>query len=234
MTTPAIIWCVAISVWPSHGPCCRACETTPGPDVASQPCCAGCSGAMAAEPLSLQAGGTPYRHWHCSWIGSSPAFSCLLKVGCSPRRCLLDRRSRPRARPLRAGALVPHGGVNCRPGSAKTLNQPLTWPSKVVGLASFLLIVGPQSAKSLWIGLLTCWWQHRDAAFPDRNLRRCTRSSGSFRLMRIWPVPPASAMPLILVGLLTKAGLVCVRSCWLPPPMPSRQAESPPCSPGWL
>jgi len=106
-------------------------------------------------------------------------------------------------------------GVNSGPGLQGTLISLYVGASKVVGLASFLLIVAPRAPRGLWIGLAlsVCGHTPRCLLFLIET-RRCTQH-GSFGTDRFLAGASSTAMALILVGCWTKAGLF-VSGSWLP------------------
>jgi len=164
------------------------------------------------------------RHCTAHWIVSSPRSA---PQGVVTAAVLLDGEAAP-GRHLRVVLLVLHGGVNSAWSCQDLIS--LTWPSKWwVGLLP--ADRRPIAPRALWIGpALLCWWHTADGCCSIGP--RSVRSSASFRLIRIWPVPQHGD-GLILVGLLHQAGLVCVRSVDARAPIAEvRQRRSPPCFSG--
>jgi len=215
MITPAIVWLVLPFLMAFTGALLPGIETTLALIVPVATVLAGLFGAMAAEPLNLQLVG-PYG---VALLLDRFVAPFLILNGLVTAAVLLDRRSRPRAGTFVLVLLVLHGGVNSALVCQDLIS--LYVALEVVGLASFLLIVGPQSAKCLWIGLRYLLVGNTAMLLFLIGTAQVYRSSGSFRLIDLAGAS-STAMALILVGLLTKAGLF-VSGLWLP----RTHAESP-------
>lgn len=216
MITTAILWLVLPFLAAFTGALLPGVETALALVVTLSTVVAGLFAATAAEPLSLQLVG-PYG---IPLLIDAFVAPFLLLNGLVSTAVLLDRRSRPRQGSFVLVLLVLHGGVNSALVCQDLIS--LYVALEVVSIASFLLIVGPQSARSLWVGLRYLLVGNTAMLLFLIGTAQVYRSGGSFRLIDLAGASSA-AMALILVGLLTKAGLF-LSGLWLP----RTHGESPP------
>ncbi len=108
--------------------------------------------------------------------------------------------------------IILHGSVNAAFACADFIS--LYVALEVIGIAAFLLIAYPRTARSIWIGLRYLFTSNVAMLFYLVGAALVYKASHSFAFTGLREAPP-EALALIFLGLLVKGGIF-VSGLWLP------------------
>lgn len=176
-----------------------------------------CCLATAAVAAAIQAGALPASLHLLGPYGvalqpDALAAPFLLLNALVSGAVVLDSWRRPMPGPFLLLLMVLHGGLASAFVAVDLISLYVTL--EVVGISAFLLILITRSERSLWLALRYLLISNTVMTFYLVGAAVVYLEQGSFQLMAVGAAG-AAALALLLVGLLTKAGLF-LSGLWLP------------------